>query len=134
MARVPSELKELLARFMTVSSSEVTDSGSNGASAVKSKRPPFPSCLPLRAPRLSIALYPSLAALPRLFPFCLNTIRYFGSPSTAGGGGKTRRGRPCSARELGDGSHTPARTCAARHNQAESWPANDNLGSSGASP
>lgn len=45
LARVPSELKWLLVRL---SSTEVTDSGSNGVSAAK--RPPFPSCLPPPVP------------------------------------------------------------------------------------
>lgn len=78
-ARVPSDL---LARFVSISSNEVADSGSNGVSAAKPKHLPFlpvfpPSCPFLLgdvAPRLpesppfSVALLPSLL---RPFLFCL---------------------------------------------------------------
>lgn len=99
LAGVPSELKWLLVRL---SSTEVTDSGSNGVSAAK--RPPFPSCLPPPgALSSSAALPPSLPPSPRPFFLAGTQLDIFGSPSTAVGGGKTRRGRRRSDRELGGG-------------------------------
>lgn len=74
-ARVPSDLKGLLACFASIYSREVTYSGSNGVSAVKPKTPPFPSCLPPRAhssaPRVSRFLHLALLPPKRPFLFCL---------------------------------------------------------------
>lgn len=56
----------------------------------------------------------------------MNTIRYFGSPTTVDGG--ERRAEVGHAARGAQGQVTC--THAARNNEAESWPVNDNLGSS----
>lgn len=134
--------------LVSIYSNEVTDSGPNEVSAVKPKRPPFPSFLPSlcplffsraasqRSPSLSISLPPCLP--PPFFlsflSFCLPRLQNEWIQLDISGVWpwltvEKDAQRSGTLREvLRDRSH--ARTHAARNNEAESWPVNDNLGSS----
>ena len=67
----------------------------------------------------------------------MNTIRYFGSPSTVDGGERRAEVRHTQRGAQGEVTHTHTHTHAhththththtARNNEAESWPVNDKL-------